>query len=96
METKSAAWFCLAICTRSDNDRNESSLRVRKALIPGSRFSRSASVLAKASVTSFSWVFVSTPIAPVSMPPWPASTATMKSPDSGFAGAGMALVVCAA
>ena len=48
---------------------------------------------AKASVTCFSSVLVSTPIAPVSMPPWPASTAMTKSPGAAFCGAGMALVV---
>lgn len=65
--------------TRSESDRNVSSSRVRKALIPSTLFNRSASVLANASVMVFSGVLVPAPVAPASIPPCPASTATVKT-----------------
>ncbi|CLP99202.1 Uncharacterised protein [Mycobacterium tuberculosis] len=59
--------------------------------MPGSLFNRSARIFAKASVMVFSGVFVPIPVAPASMPPCPASTATVKilSPCDETSGSGV-------
>ncbi|MNI52780.1 hypothetical protein D3C73_1075830 [compost metagenome] len=81
-DMKRSACFCRAMVTRCDSDRKVSSSRVRKALTPLTLFRRSASKRAKSSVTVFSGVFVVAPLAPASIPPCPASTATVKTPSS--------------